>query len=259
MYALAAGCGGFRRRPFSAAPCPPLAAARVGGRARSRVPGIPPAACPRRSGCSSRRLRARGLPLRRLRRPCAPLCVSPLRSAPSLLGAGLRGAVGRPRAPPPWARASSGGGGGAPLARPLRGFARSRSPGGAPCARLRRALFLPPSPPRVWGWCCRAAARHICAVLFRRRGSFRGFARRSRAGALRALFIEQADYPQEIRRADILSNQDKKPRKLNKICIFCLISLRENTRFASRKSLIKTTILFNFRWTSSPPDTDSIS
>lgn len=157
MYALSAGCGSFRRRPFSASPCPPAAAAAVGGRARSRVPGRPPGSCPRRSG-ARRAVCAQGFLSAASGRPCAPLCVSP--AAPPLpLLARVSGALRGVLAPLRLGLALAAGGvAGAPLPRPLRGFARSRSPGGGSCRGCRRGLWLLRRPPGVGVGAAAAAA-----------------------------------------------------------------------------------------------------
>lgn len=142
-----------------AAPFPPRHALpplrrRVGGRARSRVPGRPPGSCPRRSG-ARRAVCAQGFLSAASGRPCAPLCVSP--AAPPLpLLARVSGALRGVLAPLRLGLALAAGGvAGAPLPRPLRGFARSRSPGGGSCRGCRRGLWLLRRPPRGWGWCCR--------------------------------------------------------------------------------------------------------
>lgn len=91
MYALSPGCGSFRRRPFSGSPCPPR---RCGGgwaaAPASACRGVPPALAPVAPG-ARRAVCAQGFLSAASGRPCAPLCVSPLCSAPSLARAGLRG------------------------------------------------------------------------------------------------------------------------------------------------------------------------
>lgn len=129
------------------------------------APASRPGAFPRRlplgSGWSPLRLRAR-VPVAGCARPCARSAASPSASPLPSLRAGLRGAVGRPRAPSPWARARFGRGRRFPLAPPpFGGFVRSRSPGGAPgrgCAAPFCALVRPPG---VWfgGAAAAAAAR----------------------------------------------------------------------------------------------------
>lgn len=172
---------------MTASPWPPLAAARVAGRARSRKPDVPPSSLPPVAPGARRAVSAQGsrhkcaygaLALRSAPRPSAPPPPSSPR-APARCGASSLASA--------WALASSGGARPVPPCPPLaaaRGKACSRSPGGAPAPGWRRAFKCVRRPPREKSWCCLAAARHICAALFRRRGNFRGFARRSRAGAL---------------------------------------------------------------------------
>lgn len=212
MYALSPGCGSFRRRPFSGSP---MAAPRCGSGGRAAPApacrGFPPGACPRRSGCSPRRLRARvpfcGLwpPLRSALRLAPLLRPFPRsRGAPGRCGASSRpcalgGALARAGAPVP------------PCPAPLRGFARSRSPGGAPTGAACAAPFgASVAPPGVWGWCCRrcggGAAAPFCFASGR---VFSGFPPRLRGGgAARMLFRGRRDdrqCPNKIRRATILS------------------------------------------------------
>lgn len=156
MYALSPGCGSFRRRPFSGSPCPPR---RCGGgwaaAPASACRGVPPALAPVAPG-ARRAVCAQGFLSAASGRPCAPLCVSPLCSAPSLARAGLRGAVGRPRAPSPWARARFGRGRRCPPAPPPSGVRALSLPRGGSCWRgLRRAFLCLRRPPGGWGWCCR--------------------------------------------------------------------------------------------------------
>lgn len=160
MYALSPGCGSFRRRPFSGSPCPPRRCG--GGWAAAPAPacrGFPPALAPVAPG-ARRAVCAQGFLSAASGRPCAPLCVSPLCSAPSLARAGLRGAVERPRAPSPWARARFGRGRRCPPAPPPSGgFARSRSPGGAPAGAACAAPFCASvAPPGVGVGAAAAAA-----------------------------------------------------------------------------------------------------
>ena len=160
MYALSPGCGSFRRRPFSGSPCPPRRCG--GGWAAAPAPacrGFPPALAPVAPG-ARRAVCAQGFLSAASGRPCAPLCVSPLCSAPSLARAGLRGAVGRPRAPSPWARARFGRGRRCPPAPPpLRGVRSLSLPRGGSCWRvLRRAFWCLRRPRGVWAGAAAAAA-----------------------------------------------------------------------------------------------------
>lgn len=117
--------------------------------------GVPPALAPVAPG-ARRAVCAQGFLSAASGRPCAPLCVSPLCSAPSLAPAGLRGAVGRPRAPSPWARARFGRGRRCPPAPPPAGVRALSLPRGGSCWRgLRRAFLCLRRPPEGWGWCCR--------------------------------------------------------------------------------------------------------
>lgn len=148
-------------------PAPPLRR-RVGGRARFRVPGRPPGSCPRRSGCSSRRLRARvpfcGLwpPLRSALR-LAPL----LRPFPRSRGApGRCGASSRPFAL--GSRSLRAGSPVPPCPAPFGGSRALAPPGGLLLARLAPRLFVPPSPPRGLGLVLPPLRRRrVCVFLFR--------------------------------------------------------------------------------------------
>lgn len=131
--------------------------------------GVPPALAPVAPG-ARRAVCAQGFLSAASGRPCAPLCVSPLCAAPSLARAGLWGAVGRPRAPPPWARARFGRGRRCPPAPPPSGVrALSLPRGGLLLARLAPRLFVPPSPPRGLGLVLPPLRRRrVCVLLFRR-------------------------------------------------------------------------------------------
>lgn len=212
MYALSAGCGSFRRRPFSASPCPPLAAARVGGRARSRVPGRPPGSCPRRSGCSSRRLRARvpfcGLwpPLRSALR-LAPL----LRPFPRSRGApGRCGASSRPFAL--GSRSLRAGSPVPPCPAPFGGSRALAPPGGAPAGAACAAPFCASvAPPGVGVGAAAAAAAARLRLSVSLPGACFGVSRlaAAAAAALRACCSEdEGIYLNKIRRAVTLSAQE---------------------------------------------------
>lgn len=205
---------------LTASPWPPLAAARVAGRARSRKPDVPPSSLPPVAPGARRAVSAQGsrhkcaygaLALRSAPRPSAPPPPSSPR-APARCGASSLASA--------WALASSGGARPVPPCPPLaaaRGKACSRSPGGAPAPGWRRAFKCVRRPP---GKKVGAASLRLgtSAPLCFAAGEIFGVLPGARApGRLRALFIEQADYLQKIRRAYILSHQDKKPRKLNKI------------------------------------------
>lgn len=143
-------------------PSPPLfrlamPSRRCGGGGRPRpLPraGASPRLLPPSLWCSSRRLRAR-VPFCGLWPPLRSALRLARRSAPSLARAGLRGAAGRPRAPPPWARARCGRGRRCPPAPPPSGVRSLSLPRGGLLPRLSPRLVAPPSPPRGWGWCCR--------------------------------------------------------------------------------------------------------
>ena len=138
--------------------------------------GVPPALAPVAPG-ARRAVCAQGFLSAASGRPCAPLCASPLCSAPSLARAGLRGAVGRPRAPSPWARARFGRGRRCPPAPPPSGVrALSLPRGGLLLARLAPRLFVPPSPPRGLGLVLPPLRRRrVCFFLFRSRARALGF------------------------------------------------------------------------------------
>lgn len=202
MYALSPGRGSFCRPAFSGSPCPPLAAARVGGRARSRAPGRSPGACPSAPG-GRRSVSAQGVPAAGCARPCARSAAPPS-PRPSPRSARGSGALWGVLAPLRLGLAlASGGGAGSPLPRPLRGFVRSRSPGGASgrgCAAPLCALVRPPG---VWGGAAAAAA----AALLRRSVSLRSRAWGFSGAAAPLLFIRRA-YLLSIRRVLKLSAQD---------------------------------------------------
>ena len=179
MYALSPGRGSFCRPAFSGSPCPPLAAARVGGRARSRAPGRSPGACPSAPG-GRRSVSAQGVPAAGCARPCARSAAPPFASPLPSLRAGLRGAVGRPRAPSPWARARFGRGRRFPLAPPPTGVRALPLPRGGFRARLRRASLCARAPPRglVW-WCRRCGGGASAPFCFAAGESFGFFPSRS--------------------------------------------------------------------------------
>lgn len=251
MFALSPGCGSFRRRPFSGSPWPPRRCG--GGWPAAPAPacrGVPPALAPVAPG-ARRAVSAQGFLSAASGRPCAPLCVSPLCSAPSLAPAGLWGAVGRPRAPPPWARARFGRGRRCPPAPPPSGgFARSRSPAGAPAGAACAAPFGASVAPAGLGLVLPPLRRRrVCVLLFRRvAGLWAGAA--LLCSCARSMLhqacaccphsrcltwalvsppekidnaFKERDSPQKIRRAAAISAYANFPRKLNKICIFCLI------------------------------------
>lgn len=218
MYALSAGCGSFRRRPFSASPCPPLAAARVGGRARSRVPGVPPRRLPPFAPGARRAVSAQGacpcggsaaLALRSASRPSAPPLPFSARVSGALWGvlAPLRLGLAPRRA----------GAAVPPLPAPFGGSLALAPPGGLPGAAAPRLFVRSCAPPGLGLVLPRCGSAHLRRSLSPP-GKLSGFCPAlPRRGACALLFIEQAEYLQKIRRAYILSCQDKKPRKLNKI------------------------------------------
>lgn len=128
--------------------------------------GVPPALAPVAPG-ARRAVSAQGFLSAASGRPCAPLCVSPLCSAPSLAPAGLRGAVGRPRAPSPWARARFGRGRRSPPAPPPSGVrALSLPRGGAPAGAACAAPFCASVAPAGFGLVllCFAPVRGLCCI-----------------------------------------------------------------------------------------------
>lgn len=186
--------------------------------------GVPPAPAPVAPG-ARRAVCAQGFLSAASGRPCASLCVSPLCAAPPLARAGLRGAVGRPRAPPPWARARFGRGRRCPPAPPPSGVRALSLPRGGSCWRgLRRAFWCLRRPPGVGVGAAAAAA----AALLRPSVSLPGACLRFsaapwRVGGAVAHVVQRKESrqimqcPNKIRRAAYLSAQDTFPRKLNKI------------------------------------------
>lgn len=146
-------------------PSPPLfrlamPSRRCGGGGRPRpLPraGASPRLLPPSLWCSSRRLRAR-VPFCGLWPPLRSALRLARRSAPSLARAGLRGAAGRPRAPPPWARARCGRGRRCPPAPPPSGVRSLSLPRGGSCRGCRRGLWLLRRPPGVGVGAAAAAA-----------------------------------------------------------------------------------------------------
>ena len=142
MYALSPGRGSFCRPALSGSPCPPLAAARVGGRARFAPRGVPPALAPR--------LRVVAAPSARkgsccgLCPPLRSLCGFPLCLAPSLAPRGAPGRCGASSRP--FALGSRSLRAGAPVPpcpAPLRGVRALSLPRGGSRARLRRSVSPP--------------------------------------------------------------------------------------------------------------------
>ena len=182
--------------PFPARPWPPLAAARVAGpRPLPRAGASPPALAPVAPG-ARRAVCAQGFLFAASGRPCAPLCASPLCSAPSLARAGLRGAVGRPRAPAPWAARSLGRGRRCPPAPPPCGGSLAPAPpGGLLLARLAPRLLVPPSPPPGFGAgaAAAAAAARLRLSVSLPGACFRVSRRVCAAAALRACCSEEGE------------------------------------------------------------------
>ena len=127
MYALSAGGGSFRRRPFAASPCPPRRCG--GGWAAAPAPacrGFPPALAPVAPG-ARRAVCAQGFLSAASGRPCAPLCASPLCPRPFPRSRGAPGRCGASSRPCALGGAlASGGGAGAPLPRPPPGGSLDR-------------------------------------------------------------------------------------------------------------------------------------
>lgn len=193
MYALSQGRGSFCRPALSGSPCPPLAAARVGGRARFAPRGVPPALAPR--------LRVVAAPSPRkgsccgLCPPLRSLCGSPLRLAPSLAPRGAPGRCGASSRPSALgSRSLRAGAPVPPCPAPLRGVRALSLHRGGFRARLRRASLCARAPPRslVW-WCRRCGGGASAPFCFAAGESFGFFPSRSPRSERRSAprFIEQ--------------------------------------------------------------------